>query len=62
MIEIISFDLAQGIIIKARNLAVAERSRSHRDRSLSKDGKVWIQQNMTDVDVGRELVNRGIPK
>jgi XisI protein len=27
-----------------------------------KDGKVWIQQNMTDIDVGRELVDRGIPK
>ncbi len=27
-----------------------------------KDGKVWIQQNMTDVDVGQELIDRGIPK
>lgn len=27
-----------------------------------KDGKIWIQQNMTDVDVGQELVDMGIPK
>lgn len=27
-----------------------------------KDGKIWIQQNMTDVDVGQELVNMGIAK
>jgi XisI protein len=27
-----------------------------------KDGKIWIQQNMTDVDVGQELVDRGVPK
>jgi XisI protein len=27
-----------------------------------KDGKIWIQQNMTDVDVGQELVDMGISK
>jgi hypothetical protein len=27
-----------------------------------KDGKIWIQQNMTDVDVGQELVNMGVSK
>ena len=27
-----------------------------------KDGKVWIQQNRTDIEVGDELVARGIPK
>ncbi len=27
-----------------------------------KDGKIWIQQNMTDVDVGQELVELGVPK
>jgi XisI protein len=27
-----------------------------------KDGKIWIQQNMTDVDVGHELVNMDIKK
>jgi XisI protein len=27
-----------------------------------KDGKIWIQQNMTDVDVGQELVDLGVPK
>jgi XisI protein len=27
-----------------------------------KDGKVWIQQNRTDVEVGEELTSRGIPK
>jgi XisI protein len=26
------------------------------------DGKVWIQQNMTDIDVAQELVEAGIPK
>jgi XisI protein len=27
-----------------------------------KDGKIWIQQNMTDVDVGQELVDMGVSK
>jgi hypothetical protein len=27
-----------------------------------KDGKVWIQQNRTDIEVGEELIERGIPK
>ena len=27
-----------------------------------KDGKVWIQENRTDVLIGQELVERGIPK
>lgn len=27
-----------------------------------KNGKVWLQQNTTDVDVGQELVEMGIPK
>ncbi|MEL7071670.1 MAG: XisI protein [Cyanobacteria bacterium J06581_3] len=27
-----------------------------------KDGKIWLQQNTTDIDVGQELVNMGIPK
>ncbi len=27
-----------------------------------KDGKVWLQQNTTDIDVGQELVDMGIPK
>jgi hypothetical protein len=27
-----------------------------------KDGKIWIQQNMTDVDLGQELVDLGVPK
>jgi XisI protein len=27
-----------------------------------KDGKVWIQQNRTDIEVGDELIARGIPK
>jgi len=26
-----------------------------------KDGKIWIQHNMTEVDLGQELVNRGVP-
>ncbi len=26
-----------------------------------KDGKIWIQNNMTEVDLGQELVNRGVP-
>lgn len=26
-----------------------------------KDGKVWIQQNWTEVQIGDELVERGIP-
>ncbi|BAZ14838.1 XisI protein [Calothrix sp. NIES-4071] len=26
------------------------------------NGKVWIQHNQTDVDIGEELSNRGIPK
>jgi XisI protein len=27
-----------------------------------KDSKIWIQQNMTDVDLAAELVNMGVPK
>ena len=27
-----------------------------------KDGKVWLQQNTTDIDVGQELQELGIPK
>ena len=27
-----------------------------------RDGKIWIQQNMTDVDIGQELVNMGVLK
>ncbi len=27
-----------------------------------KDGKVWLQQNTTDIDVGQELVEMGISK
>jgi len=27
-----------------------------------KDGKVWLQHNATDVDVGQELVDMGVPK
>jgi len=27
-----------------------------------KDSKIWIQQNMTDIDVGEELVEMGVPK
>jgi len=27
-----------------------------------KDGKIWLQQNTTDIDVGQELIDMGIPK
>lgn len=27
-----------------------------------KDGKIWLQQNTTDIDVGQELVEMGVPK
>jgi hypothetical protein len=27
-----------------------------------KDGKIWIQRNMTEMDIARELVEMGIPK
>ena len=27
-----------------------------------KDGKIWLQQNTTDVDVGQELMDLGVPK
>jgi hypothetical protein len=27
-----------------------------------KDGKIWLQQNITDIDVGQELLEFGIPK
>ncbi len=27
----------------------------------SKDGKVWLQQNTTDIDLGKELLEFGIP-
>jgi hypothetical protein len=26
------------------------------------NGKIWIQQNMTDVDVAQELIEMGVPK
>jgi XisI protein len=26
------------------------------------DGKVWVQENLTEIEVGEELVLRGIPK
>jgi hypothetical protein len=27
-----------------------------------KDGKIWLQQNATDFDIGQELVEMGIAK
>jgi hypothetical protein len=27
-----------------------------------KDGKIWLQQNTTDIDVGQELQAMGVPK
>lgn len=27
-----------------------------------KDGKIWIQRNMTDLDIASELVTLGVPK
>lgn len=27
-----------------------------------KDGKIWLQYNGTEIDVGQELVDRGVPK
>ncbi len=27
-----------------------------------KDGKIWIQHNMTEVDLGEELVEKGVPR
>lgn len=27
-----------------------------------KGGKIWLQQNTTDIDVGQELIDMGIPK
>ncbi|HLO86625.1 MAG TPA: XisI protein [Nostocaceae cyanobacterium] len=26
------------------------------------NGKIWIQRNMTEVDIAQELVNMGVPK
>ncbi|MDB9519503.1 XisI protein [Roseofilum reptotaenium CS-1145] len=26
-----------------------------------KDGKIWIQNNMTEADLGQELVDKGVP-
>jgi XisI protein len=26
------------------------------------DGKIWIQRNMTEIDLGEEFMNRGVPK
>lgn len=26
-----------------------------------KDGKIWIQHNMTEADIGQELVDKGVP-
>jgi hypothetical protein len=30
--------------------------------STSKNGKIWLQQNTTDIDVGQELIDMDIPK
>lgn len=27
-----------------------------------KAGKIWLQQNTTDIDVGQELIEMGVPK
>jgi hypothetical protein len=27
-----------------------------------KDGKIWIQRNMTEIDLAQELVEMGVPK
>ena len=27
-----------------------------------KDGKIWLQQNTTDLNIGQELIKMGIPK
>ncbi|BAY94981.1 XisI protein [Tolypothrix tenuis PCC 7101] len=27
-----------------------------------KNGKIWIQQNMTDIDLAQELLEMGVPK
>jgi XisI protein len=27
-----------------------------------KNGKIWIQQNLTEIDLAEELVKRGVPK
>ena len=27
-----------------------------------KNGKIWIQQNSTDIDIAQELVSSGVPK
>ncbi|MEM6254279.1 MAG: XisI protein [Cyanobacteria bacterium P01_D01_bin.156] len=27
-----------------------------------KNGKIWLQQNTTDIDIGRELIDMNIPK
>jgi XisI protein len=27
-----------------------------------KDGKIWIQRNMTEADLAQELVEMGVPK
>ena len=27
-----------------------------------KDGKIWIQRNMTEVDIARKLVEMGVPR
>jgi len=27
-----------------------------------KNGKVWVQQNWTEIEIGKELMARGIPK
>ncbi|MGK7890643.1 MAG: XisI protein [Leptolyngbyaceae cyanobacterium] len=27
-----------------------------------KEGKIWLQQNTTDIDVGQELIDKGVPK
>lgn len=27
-----------------------------------KNGKIWIQRNMTEIDIGQKLVDMGVPK
>jgi alpha-D-ribose 1-methylphosphonate 5-triphosphate synthase subunit PhnL len=31
-------------------------------RIAIKDGKIWIQHNMTEIDLAQELVRLGVPK
>ena len=27
-----------------------------------KEGKIWLQHNATDIDIGQELIEMGVPK